>query len=223
MSSPSKLTIQAFESADFSGAPVVSYVAQVNPNTYSVDRAITYNSTSAIGNAGAVTKYIGMPPRTMKFELLFDGTGVIETKNNAPFDVAAELRKLEATAYSFDGKIHRPRYLLITWGSVTPFPCVLTSLSITYKLFDVQGNPLRALANVSFMSAEPATDLKISADHKSRSLTHVVTVRAGDTLPQLSTKIYGSPSYHLEVAKYNSIVNIRSLRPGQQIKFPPLK
>ena len=222
MSSPSKLTIQAFESDDCSGAPVVSYVAQVNPNTYSVDRTINYNATSAIGNAGAVTKYIGMPPRTMKFELLFDGTGVIETKNNTPFDVAAELRKLEATAYSFDGKIHRPRYLLIAWGSVTPFPCVLTSLSITYKLFDVQGNPLRALANVSFMSAEPATELEIKADKQSPDLKHVATVRAGDNLPQLTAKVYGDPRYYLEVARYNSIVNIRSLRPGQQIKFPRL-
>jgi hypothetical protein len=167
MSSPSKLTIQAFDSDDCSGVPVLSYVAQVNPKTYSVDRTISCTATSAIGHAGAVTKNIGMPPRTMKFELLFDGTAVIETMKSTSFDVAAELRKLEATAYSFDGKIHRPRYLLITWGSETPFLCVLTSFLITYKLFDVQGNPLCALANVSFTSAEPANLLELSADNQS--------------------------------------------------------
>jgi Contractile injection system tube protein/LysM domain len=222
MSSPSKLTIKAFEKDDCSGSPVATYEAQVNPSSYSVNRTVSYNTTGPIGNAGTVAKYKGMEPRTMTFELLFDGTGVIESKSGAPFNVAAELQTFENVTCAYDGTIHRPRYLLILWGSVTPFPCVLTSLSTTYKLFDIEGNPIRALANVTFTSAEPATKTAIQADNQSPDLTHIVTVRAGDTLPQLSTQIYGNPSYYLELARCNSIVNFRSLRPGQQIKLPPL-
>ncbi|HEY1049742.1 MAG TPA: hypothetical protein VGE39_08310, partial [Prosthecobacter sp.] len=124
--------------------------------------------------------------------------------------------------YAFDGKIHRPRYLQIAWGSPSIFQCVMTSMSITYKLFDVQGNPLRALVNVSFKSAEPAIVIEEQADKKSPDLLHVATVRAGDSLTQLTASVYGDLRYYQEVARYNGLINIRSLRPGRQIKFPRL-
>lgn len=221
MSTPAKLKIIAYKESDFSGL-VGAYSAQVNPTTYSVDRTINYDLTRAIGNAGSPTKYKGIEPSTMKFELLFDGTGVIETPGGLPFMVPVEIKAFEAVAYSFDGNIHSPHYLEIYWGSVAPFQCVLTSMSITYKLFTSLGVPLRALMNVTFTSSTPTAVLEQEAGRQSPDLMHVATVKAGDTLPQLTAGVYGDVRYYLEVARYNSIVNIRDLKPGRQIQFPRL-
>jgi hypothetical protein len=215
MSSPTKLIIDAYESQDYSGNPVGSYTAQVNPSSYSVDR--TLNPT-----AGALRRSQGSLLSTMKFEMLFDGTGVIESPGGEPFNVAAELSRFESVVYSFDGKIHRPHHLQIVWGPAPPFKCVLTSLSITYKLFDIEGSPLRALVNVNFASVTPQLPLEVQNVRPVKELLHVATVQAGDTLPQVTARVYGDARYYLQVAKYNSIINIRSLKPGQQIKFPPL-
>ena len=48
-------------------------------------------------------------------------------------------------------------------------------------------------------------------------------VRAGDTLPLMCYRIYGSAGYYLEVAAVNGIDNFRKLEPGSRVVFPPLE
>uniref|UniRef100_UPI004048979C LysM peptidoglycan-binding domain-containing protein n=1 Tax=Roseivirga sp. TaxID=1964215 RepID=UPI004048979C len=54
------------------------------------------------------------------------------------------------------------------------------------------------------------------------NLPYVHVVQAGDTLPDLCNLIYSSPSYYVQVAKYNGLNKFRSLKPGTQLIFPPI-
>jgi nucleoid-associated protein YgaU len=45
---------------------------------------------------------------------------------------------------------------------------------------------------------------------------------AGDTLPLLCARIYGDSSYYTDVARFNGLADVRSLRAGQRLHFPPL-
>lgn len=51
----------------------------------------------------------------------------------------------------------------------------------------------------------------------SQDMSHLVTVRAGDTLPLLCKRIYSDPAYYMEVARVNRLVNFRNV-----LRFPPL-
>ena len=67
-----------------------------------------------------------------------------------------------------------------------------------------------------------ATDHGATDDDQSPNRTHVVRVRAGDTLPLLCQRIYGNPGYYLQVARFNHLVDFPQLKPGQILTFPPL-
>ena len=60
-----------------------------------------------------------------------------------PFVVMDEIKKFNALVYENSGKFHRPRQLLLVWGSLV-FPCVLTSVDYRFTLFKEDGTPTSA-------------------------------------------------------------------------------
>ena len=48
-------------------------------------------------------------------------------------------------------------------------------------------------------------------------------MKAGDTLPLLTRKVYGDARIFLRVAAYNQLDHFRELTPGTDLEFPPLK
>ena len=63
----------------------------------------------------------------------------------------------------------------------------------------------------------------LRANRKSADLTHVVEVRAGDTLPLLCYRIYRDSHYYTQVARLNNITDFRDIKPGTKLFFPPLR
>jgi len=61
------------------------------------------------------------------------------------------------------------------------------------------------------------------ANNKSPDLTHLIEIKQGDTLPLICNRVYGDPSYYMEVARYNNLVNFRKLVPGTKLYLPPIK
>jgi nucleoid-associated protein YgaU len=81
---------------------------------------------------------------------------------------------------------------------------------------------LRSKLNASFVSG---TDLGKQASVKGTSspdLTHIRTVKVGDTLPAMCQAIYKDSSYYIKVARFNNLINFRKLEPGTEITFPPV-
>lgn len=212
------LTMEGFKDKSFSES-VGTYVAMINPEKYTEKFRVEYNDEQSPGSPNAVIKYRRSLPSDLDFELIFDGTGVVNQKRT---QLMSELGKFKRIVYDYNGDIHSPNYLKLTWGKALKYQCRLTSLSINYTLFKPDGTPLRAKASVGFRNYIAPEKLEAEKDNHSPDLTHEVLIKAGDNLPLLSKKIYGDSKYYLKVAKYNKLINFRDLVPGSTIFFPPL-
>jgi hypothetical protein len=240
-----KLTIRAFKPAgkpdeprQVSDAAADAYTVQVNPSSYSLARLANYSYDRGLGFSTNEAKWAHNEPVHLDFEFLFDGTGVVPKPStlgdiplvgaiasalspNEPFVVMDEINNFDRVVYDYSGEQHRPRAVLLVWGSLT-FPCVLTSVGYRYTLFKEDGTPLRAVAKCSFCESIPPAEDELKKDPKSADLTHLRDVKDGDTLPLLAYDIYGDGQFYVQVASANKLVNFRRLRSATRLSFPPL-
>lgn len=240
-----KMVIQAYLPADPEGIMELSeaeedkYVAQVNPESYTVNYKVNYDRRPAIGNSGSDAKYTNTSPPTLSFEFLFDGTGVIPAaagplsgvpiagavaelfSGDEEYDVVTELRKF-AKVVDYDGQEHQPRRVRLTWGKLI-FDGVLSQLTVDYKLFKPDGTPLRAIAKTTFDGTITDILRERQENNSSPDLTHLREVIEGDKLPLMSHKIYRQAKYYIEVARENKLYNFRNLKQGLKLSFPPLE
>jgi hypothetical protein len=213
-----KLRIEAYDTPDYIGAPIGLFLAFVNPTEIAVAYEVAYDGAQGTGTTNARMEFKHMKPGDLTLNFFLDGTGA----NGVTANVQEMVEEFQL-ATGYDGDMHRTRYLKIAWGTLAIRKCVLKNASITYKLFQANGVPLRAVITATF--TENADDQTRVAEAKDQSpdLTHVRLVKAGDSLPALCYQIYGNPAYYLEVAEANRIDNFRKLIPGTRIFFPPLE
>ncbi len=241
-----KITFRAFEASgenkeptELSTNPKDTYVARVNPSSVSVSRAHRYANRRGQGASGSDAVYSGSDATSLRFELLFDGTGVIPPSSelgDVPLvgaiasalagseeevDVWTELQKFKYVVYDYDGKIHRPRKVRLSWGRLI-YDVALTSFGCRFTLFKANGHPLRAIVTCSFRGWQIDAQRALEEDNTSPDLTHVREVQAGDTLPLMAHRIYGDAGLYLEVARVNKLVDFRRLRIGTRITLPPI-
>ncbi|WP_051260815.1 CIS tube protein [Algoriphagus marincola] len=117
---------------------------------------------------------------------------------------------------------HKPNFLQINWGAFQ-FRGVLESATINYKLFNSAGLPIRATISAKFKQSISREEQAAETSRNSPDLTHIRTVKAGDTLPIMCQRIYGTPDYYLEIARINQLKNFRKLEIGEELSFPPVK
>lgn len=220
-----RLKIAAFKDNKYSQPPELSTMVIINPASYTHEHKVSYNEDVPIGAPGTPVMFKGISPETISFDIYFDATGAIEAPTTMPVNklpIGAQITLFKKVCFTYNGDIHEPNYLILNWGSLV-FKCKLTSLKIEYTLFQKNGIPLRAKASCSFIKAIDADSLAKKANNKSPDLTHLIEIKQGDTLPLICHKVYGDPSYYIEVAKYNNIVNFRNLVPGTKLYLPPIK
>lgn len=205
-------------------------IVAINPETINVATNIVYKANGAPGSTGADMTFEKIQPQDMKFELLFDSTGVLSNQKEflSGFKAAGEVQSVfdqveefRNVAFGFDPKSHKPRHLKLCWGEFL-FKGVVKSWSITYTLFHPDGTPLRAKGTLSIVESI-ADALRLREEDKSSpDLTHLRVVKAGDTLPNMCQTIYGNSSYYVNVAEFNKLNSFRKLKPGTKLFFPPL-
>lgn len=211
-----KLLIFAYTAPDYLSKPVGQFKVPLNPEEYTWVYDVEYKKRQGDGTTASPLIFRKIKPQEYTLKFLIDGTGVTGEK----FDVYTRIQEFfKLTGY--DGKIHRPRYLKLVWGTLAS-KCVLQKAEVTYKLFHPGGKPLRALINATFTENLDDKSRAKKAKDSSPDLTHVRIVKAGDTLPLMAYEIYGDHSYYLEVARANKLNNFRQLKPGDKIFFPPI-
>ena len=220
-----RMIVTAFSDAEYNSQTGEPFTVWINPASYVHNYTISYVDRQAPRSNGPSPEFNRVGQESISFDLVFDATGVIPPPIPGmplPSDGVAGLIdafvKLVATV---NGVIHRPNYIKLSWAQLQ-FQCVLTKLKITYSLFKPNGTPLRAKVAVTFLSFASEKQLAAEANMASPDMTHLVTVVAGDTLPALCHRIYGSSTYYLKVAQINALSGFRQLRPGMQLVFPPL-
>ena len=194
----------------------------INPESFTMDFKLKFSQDDqGQGASGRQLKYEYTEPEEMTFEFLFDSTGIIDEKPRE--SVADDIADFKKITTEYKGDSHEPPHLKLAWGSSFLFKCRLTELSINYKLFSPDGKPLRAVARAKFKQSIEEEKRAAEENNSSPDLTHIRTVKAGDTLPLMCHRIYGEAGRYLQVAEANGLSNFRELKPGMKLAFPPIR
>ena len=221
-----KMLILAFENsedAERGGKPEAkeSFEALINPETYTLEYKVKTSDGQGQGTSGAQVKFEYTLPEELSFEFLFDNTGIIDGRPNKD-GVFDEVNRFRLMLTGYQGKSHEPYHLKLVWGALV-FTGRAIELSITHKLFNPDGQPIRSVAKVRFKKSIEEKKRAAKENKSSVDLTQQRKVKAGDTLPLMCYRIYGDPKFYLSVAEINGLGNFRSLKPGTNLVFPPLE
>lgn len=229
-----KFTIKAYTDPKCSGDPIETFDALINPAQFTEETNISYIQCQAPGTSGVQLQFDKIVPSDFTLDLILDATGLLEDKTPVadftslitslslrpkPESIKSQVERLKKVMH-YDGDIHGVYYLELKWGNLS-FKCNITKLSITYTVFRPSGVPLRAKVQATFKQFQEDELREKTDSNHSPDLTHVRTVKAGDTLPLMTHRIYGDFSYYLEVARVNKLKNYRDLTPGMKLIFPP--
>ena len=222
-----KLRIIAYTDPKYQSEAGKEYEALVNPEEFVEHFKIEYNTTQGEGTTGAALKFQQKPPPEITLHLIFDATGALNYEaglvnlSEKPEPLEEQLNRFKEVIKGYDGTIHSTYYLKIVWG-VLIFYGKLTGLDVKYTVFKPDGKPMRAHVKATFLEFKDDEKRANEQGKNSPDLTHIRTVKAGDTLPLMTHRIYGDFSYYLEVARVNKLKDYRNLKPGTRIVFPPL-
>jgi hypothetical protein len=213
-----KLTVLAYTKADYSGDPVGRFEAYVNPAELTTSYEMEYDSAQGSGTTASRMNFKSVKPGEISIAFFLDGTGA----SGRPLDVQQAVTSFQ-TVTGYNGDIHRPNYLKLMWGTVLIKRCVLKNASMNYKLFQPDGSPTRAVITATFIeNSDDKTRVAKAQDH-SPDLTHRRVFQAGDTLARLCQEVYGDPGLYLKVAVANGLDDVRGVKPGTAVFFPPLE
>ena len=230
-----KMKLVAYTDISFSTkADGLDYDVLINPESYALTYGTEVNQKSAQGSSESITSFSKRSAQSLTFKFLFDGTGVIKRGGGGLLsglavpglpadkpDVVQDFEKFKSVVYDYDGTTHQPRYVQLQWGPLL-YNCQMTRMTLTFKLFNPDGTPLRAEADCTFQGVIDETKLAAIENRQSPDLTHIRTVIKGDTLPLMCYKEYGDSKYYYQVAQYNGLTDFKNLTAGTKIIFPPI-
>ena len=222
-----KLVIKSYANRDFTGEdPKRMFTTPINPESFSQTYKVNVDTQNGQGNDGSEARYKSTAPEELRLEFILDGTQTMEGYGGENSDyinmpVHEQLNGFKKCVYDMDGSIHRPRFLIVHWGSEIDFRCVLTNLDLSFSLFDPDGTPLRVKINANFLRHKSREEIQAESRKTSPDLTHYVKAKQSDRLDLMAYNIYNDSKYFLQVGSVNSIINLRHLKPGLKLLFPP--
>ncbi len=226
-----KLTILPFDSSrTFADGPPSGppFIAQFNPTELTDSYEVELNTQeNAASKNGTAAKQKSVKPRSFTFELLLDGSGVTSATGlpdpipSSPITLAAQLELFKRTT-TYSGKIHRNRYLQLIWG---PFfvTTVLQSYSVTYKLFNSLGIPVRATLSATFTEHRDDVIGNLEDDNSSPDVAHAHLASTNDALPNVVNAVYNDPRRYIDIARVNGLDTVRALAAGTEVRMPPVR
>lgn len=219
----SKLIIHAYEKNDFE-KEVMSFTTPINPETFTRTSHIELDMTRGHGQPGTDPRYKSTAPEELKIEFVLDGTKTMEgyVDMYKSMEVSDQIKAFNDCVQQYEGKIHRPHFLIVRWGSEVKFPCVLSHMEISYSLFKPNGDPLRAKITANFVKYETEAAIFAANHISSPDLTHQRVSREGDRLDLMSYDIYDDSGFFLQVARVNDLTSPRNLKAGIALVFPPV-
>ena len=221
----SKLVIHSYAKNDFKVEDTNKlFTTPINPESFTRNYKVELDTQRGHGQSKTNPQYKSSVPQELKIDFILDGTKTLEgyVEEYKKLEVHTQLQKLLECVYDIDGEIHRPRFLIVQWGSEILFHCVLSSLDINHTLFNPDGSPLRVKVSASFIHYASPREQAQGNKNKSPDLTHYKGVKEGDRLDLLVYGVYNDSNYFLQVGKINNLTTIRRLKAGSQIYLPPL-
>ncbi|WP_329562256.1 CIS tube protein [Kitasatospora sp. NBC_01266] len=202
------------------GGTIARLPLQFNPATLVLSKSTEWRRTpSRMAGQSALPEFVGSGPRTLSLDVFLDATA---THDDAVEKAVEQLlTACVPTPSSLAQKTPASPWIRLDWGTskTTSFNGVLTGLSVTYTLFDVDGKPLRASCSLTIQEAsvDPAGQNPTSGSPEARSTHRVI---AGDSLPLLAWREYGDATVWRTIAEANDIDDPLVLVPGTELIVP---
>ncbi|MFN9071130.1 MAG: hypothetical protein ACK54Z_12580 [Cyanobacteriota bacterium] len=230
---PATMRISAFLDGDFT-TPVQplpnQMVAAFDPASLKIEQRNVLEEKQGACTSGAQTGFHYSKSTVLTVKLTFVGVDFgpygFDILSEGQQDVQKELDLFERLCKTINGASHEPAYVRLNWGQGgrlnSSFDARLSNYDVSYGLFARGGKVLVADLTAEFTQYVPAEKDSARLRLSSPDLSHRHLVLAGETLPMLCLRYYGSTAPYLQVAAFNQLDDIRTLTPGEQLLFPPL-
>ena len=193
-----------------------------NPGEYSVSKSSSWTRPQMKGGKQTgKPEFQGANAQTVQFEALFDHRLHQEGPTVADA-IGTLLEWVKPTDDSVAKKKPQPPILMFEWGknpALTGFRGYLKQVQAKFVLFDGNGNPLRATANLTLeeVPVPPKKQNPTSgAIHGRRSYL----VADGDSLAAIAWREYEEPGLWRGIAAFNAIDDPLRVRSGTTILLP---
>jgi hypothetical protein len=230
---PATMRIKAFLDCAFTTPlkPLPSeMVAAFDPASLKIEQKNVLEEQQGASSSGGKATFHSSKSTVLTVKLTFVGVDFgrygYDILSSRRQDVQKQLDLFERLCQEINGSSHEPAYVRLNWGQggrlKSSFDARLSSHEISYGLFDRGGKILVADLTAEFTEFVSSEKDKASLRLSSPDLSHRHLVLAGETLPMLCLRYYGTSAPYLQVAAFNELDDIRALTPGQQLLFPPL-
>ena len=188
---------------------------QFNPKEVTLSKRVKWDKQQTAERDVPGIDYGGGDSTTLKMTLFFD-------TSEEGTDVSLYTSKLIGLVKKVS---KQPPVCTFRWGYSTmySFDVVVESVDLTFTMFQPNGRPIRAKAEVSMLEYAGPGEKQTSQNPTSRSLPRKVwTVVEGETLDWIAYQEYGNSAHWRHIADTNDLDNPKDLRPGQVLSLPPI-
>ena len=201
-----------------------------NPTEFSISKSNEWKYEKVTGTTFTPPSFGGGNPRELTLNLMLDASLLGKTQHVR--GITDDLFKMmEVPGGSAGGSsTAAPPFITFTWGTETTFKSVCTSLTVAYKLFRPNGDPIRADVKMTLKQAEAASTASSTGANRGTNPTTranaghgVHTVKDGDSLPSIAYDAYGDATTWRAIADANGIENPLHLRRGRALSLPRLE
>jgi hypothetical protein len=201
-----------------------------NPTEYSITKANDWKYDEVKGNSLPKAQFGGGKPRELSLSLMLDAS--LLGKDAHVRGLTNELFKMmEVKAGQTPGDPGAaPPFVTFTWGQEQTFKSVCTQLTVAFKLFRPNGDPIRADVKMTLKQADTAStatsngaNLGTNPTTRANAGHGVHTVKDGDSLPSIAYEAYGDATVWRAIADVNAIENPLHLRRGRTLSLPKLE
>ncbi|WP_199442208.1 CIS tube protein [Umezawaea beigongshangensis] len=204
------------------GGTIARVQLQFNPDKLSLSKSTEWRREPArMAEQASLPEFVGSGPRSLSLEVFLDATSTHD--KSVEKKVEQLMLACVPTPKSLAAKKPASPWVRFDWGTATTtaFDGVLTTFSVAYSLFDVDGTPLRATCSLAIEEAGVGTPGQnpTSGSLDARSTHRVV---AGDSLPLLAWREYGDATAWRVIAEANDIDDPMVLAPGRELVVPGL-
>jgi nucleoid-associated protein YgaU len=195
-----------------------SMTCAFNPTEYKISKAAKWEqSPKQSAEEAPAAQFMGTEPRTLSMSLLFDAWA---TGSAISSDLDLLLSWTNPTQSSLDRESPRPPLLNFTWGRNQFFKAYLESVTVTYQLFDGDGTPLRANADVTLKEVpDPHGRQNPTSGGPVGNRSAMVT--ADTSLASIAYREYGRASLWRGLAALNGIDDPFRIPVGTTLIVPP--
>jgi phage tail protein X len=201
-----------------------------NPTEYSISKSNQWKYDTVTGTSLPPAQFGGGNPREMTLSLLLD-VSLLGGQASVRGVTDKLFKMMEVPGGQGAGSARAvPPFVTFHWGSVVTFKAVCTQLTVAFKMFHPNGEPIRADVKMSLKQAETASTASSNGANRPGNPTTranaghgVHTVKDGDTLPSIAYQAYGNATAWRAIAEANDIENPLHLRRGRALSLPKLE